>query len=181
VFMLEEASAKALIEGILDRLGIPDSLATRFIVFEGKQDLEKQLERKLRSYQNPDAHFIIVRDQDSGDCKVVKERLVAKCRSATKAEARVRIACRELESWYLADLSAVSRAFDMPHIAARQEESNYRNPDILESPSHELKRMVPAYQKVSGSRAIARFLDLDNVRSRSFHHFVESIKIISEA
>jgi len=181
VFMLEEASAKALIEGLLPRLTLPDSLSARYIVFEGKQDLEKQLERKLRLYQNPDAHFIIVRDQDSGDCKVVKERLVAKCRVAHKAEARVRIACRELESWYLADLSAVSHAFDVPHIAMRQEERKYRNPDILESPSHELKRLVPAYQKVSGSRAIAPCIDLDNVRSRSFHHFVASIKTISEA
>jgi hypothetical protein len=179
--MLEEASAKALIEGIVVRLGLPDSLVARFIVFEGKQDLEKQLEHKVRSYLNPDARFIIMRDQDSGDCKIVKERLVAKCRAATDADVLVRIACRELESWYLADLSAVSRAYVLPHIATRQEESKYRNPDTLESPSRELKNMVPAYQKVSGSRAIAQFLDLDNARSRSFHHFVESIKIYGEA
>jgi hypothetical protein len=139
------------------------------------------MERKLRSYLNPDARFIILRDQDSGDCLVVKERLMDKCRLAHKENAQVRIACRELESWYLADLAAVSLAFGMPHLASRQSVSKYRNPDSMECPSAELKRLVPSYQKVGGSRTIAPFLDLDNNRSRSFSHFVESIRMKSEA
>lgn len=143
--------------------------------------MEKQLERKLRSYLNPDASFIIMRDQDSGDCHFIKERLMDKCRNAMKGNTTVRIACRELESWYLADLAAVSSAFGMPHLASRQAESKYRNPDSIESPSAELKRLVPSYQKVGGSRSIAPFLDLDNNRSRSFSHFVESIRIRNEA
>lgn len=181
VFLLEERSAKALIEVLLPRVGIPESTSCRFIVFEGKQDLEKQLERKLRSYLNPDARFIIMRDQDSGDCTVIKGRLVFKCCAAHKPEAHVRIACREIESWYLADLGAVSRAYGMPHLISRQEEKKFRNPDNLENPSRELKRLVPTYQKVSGSRCIAPFLDIANMRSRSFHHFIESIKSLASA
>lgn len=176
VFFLEEASAKALIEGLLPRIGVPGSVFCRFIVFEGKQDMEKQMERKLRSYLNPEARFIILRDQDSGDCHIIKERLMEKCRNAQRKTAQVRIICRELESWYLADLAAVSLAFGLPHIASRQAESKYRNPDSMESPSAELKRMVPSYQKVGGSRSIAPFLDLNNKRSRSFSHVVASIR-----
>ncbi|MBF0138065.1 MAG: hypothetical protein H7833_06470 [Magnetococcus sp. DMHC-1] len=49
VFFLEEPSAKAMLESLLPRL-LPDSVTMRFIVFEGEQDLEKQLPRKLRGF-----------------------------------------------------------------------------------------------------------------------------------
>jgi hypothetical protein len=44
VFLLEEPSAAAMLEGILPQI-IPADVAPRFITFEGKQDLEKQLAR----------------------------------------------------------------------------------------------------------------------------------------
>jgi len=49
VFFLEEESAKALLEQIFPHL-MPSGgqVHPRFIVFEGKQDLEKQLPNKLR-------------------------------------------------------------------------------------------------------------------------------------
>jgi len=46
VVFLEEASAKAMLEGLLPRI-LPN-LPIRFVVFEGKQDLERQLEKRLR-------------------------------------------------------------------------------------------------------------------------------------
>ena len=42
VFLLEEASAKAMLEGLLPRL-IDHRIHVRLIAFEGKQDLEKKL------------------------------------------------------------------------------------------------------------------------------------------
>jgi len=63
VFLLEEASAKAMIEGILiDK--IPEDLHIRYIVFEGKQDLEKQITKKLKGYHNQEAIFIILMVQE---------------------------------------------------------------------------------------------------------------------
>lgn len=47
VFLLEELSARVLLEGLMPRLLGP-SVATRYLVFEGKQDLERQLVRRLR-------------------------------------------------------------------------------------------------------------------------------------
>ena len=38
VFLLEEASAAAMLEGLLPRL-IPSDVVHRYITFEGKQDL----------------------------------------------------------------------------------------------------------------------------------------------
>lgn len=178
VFLLEEPSAKAMIEGILPKIILEANINVRYIVFEGKQDLEKQITPKLQGYNNPNAIFIILRDQDSGDCKVIKTKLQQKCQEANKFQTIVRIACRELESWYIADLQAVEKAFNKTNLSALQNKNKFRNPDNLESPSKELKSLVPEYQKINGSRTIAPYLNLDNARSLSFYHFISAIKKI---
>jgi hypothetical protein len=71
IFLLEEPSAKEMLKGLLPRL-ISPGIFCRYIVFEGKSDLEKSIERKLRSWTNPHARFIILRYQDSGDCEMIK-------------------------------------------------------------------------------------------------------------
>jgi hypothetical protein len=174
VFFLEEPSAEAMLQGLLPRL-LPEGLTTRFVVFEGKQDLEKQLLRKIRGYRG-DAHFIVLRDQDAGDCKKVKRRLVKMCAEAGKPDALVRIACHELESWYLADLAAVEKGLGVNALVRLQNKNPYRAPDSLPVPSAHLSRIVPSYQKVGGSRAIGPYLDLNNARSRSFAVFVAGLR-----
>ena len=67
VFLLEEESAKQMLEGLMPRI-LPPDVTVRYVVFEGKQDLEKQLVRRIRLYRHPDARFVVVRDQDGGDC-----------------------------------------------------------------------------------------------------------------
>ena len=79
VFLLEEASARALLESLLPRFLNP-SIQPRLIIFEGKQDLEKQMTRRIRHYANPQTRFIVLRDQDSApDCRDVKARLLKRC------------------------------------------------------------------------------------------------------
>ncbi len=118
VFLLEEQSMKALLQGLLPRL-LPEGTPFLLIAHEGKTDLEKSVPIKLRAWQRPEDRFVIVRDQDSADCVEVKERLKKVCRTAGRPEALVRIACRELESWYLADLAALDRAYGTG-LASRQ-------------------------------------------------------------
>ena len=117
VFFLEEPSAVAMLEGFLPKI-LPSGLSFRCIPFEGKQDLEKQLVKRIRGYRVPGARFVVLRDQDSGDCKNIKSILFQKCKEAMRSDILIRIACYELESWYLADLSAVEKAFslDSSHI-----------------------------------------------------------------
>ena len=175
VFFLEEPSAKEMISGLLPRL--QDNLDYRCIVFEGKQDLERNLVKKMRVYNVPDSKFIILRDQDAGDCKKIKANLEELCNKAKKKNFFVRIACRELESWYLADLKAVEEGLQLTGIGKSQNKKKYRKPDLLHSPSNELERLTKGqYQKVSGSRAIGPFLDCNNNRSNSFRVFVDGIK-----
>jgi hypothetical protein len=50
VFFLEEPSAQAMLNGLLPRI-LPAGWQVKYVVFEGKRDLEKQLPRKLRSWR----------------------------------------------------------------------------------------------------------------------------------
>ncbi len=179
VFLLEELSAKEMLDGVMPRL-LPREIKYQCVVFSGKGDLEKRLGKRLRAWQEPNVCFVVVRDQDSGDCLVIKQRLLDICRRAGRTDAMVRIACRELESWYLADLSAVEAGLGIKGIAGKQGKRKFRHPDKLPSPAKELETLTDGrYQKVAGSRAIGPYLDLSNQRSNSFSVFIEAIRNIS--
>ena len=182
VFFLEEESAKALLEQIFPLLISPESqVRPRFIVFEGKQDLEKQLPNKLRGYVNPRARFIVMRDQDKADCRKAKRSLAALCTQAGRPQTTVRIACRELEAFYLGDLKAVGLGLDISGLDGKQNKAKFRDPDRLVCPSRELEKLTSnRYHKVAGSRAIASHLNLQAPRSRSFHHLIQAIRRASD-
>lgn len=176
VFFLEEPSAKEMLLGVLPKI-LPKHIVPRFIVFEGKQDLEKQLVRKLRLWKQPDARFIVLRDQDAGDCRQIKQNLLNKCREAGRPDAVVRIACHELESFYLGDLRSVERGLGINGLAKRQHQKKFRQPDNLPNPARELKVLTnKRYQKLLGSRAIGKHLDLNSNRSHSFNVFMHAIR-----
>lgn len=177
VFLLEEPSAQAMLEGILPRLLHLDRVAIRFIVFDGKQDLEKQLVRKLKGYLAPNAKFVVLRDKDACDCHAIKSELTAKCEEADKPEALVRIACHHLESWYLADLAAVEAGLELSGLTSRQGQAKFRAPDRLANAEQELGKLTrSSYQKIAGSRSISPHMRLDNTRSHSFAVFITGLR-----
>jgi hypothetical protein len=180
VFFLEELSAKALLEGLLPRFIPMDRFQVRYLPFEGKQDLHKQFVRKMRNWRTPDTKFIVLRDQDSADCLSVKQALVALCEEAGRPDTLVRVACREIESWYLGDLQAVETALNIGGLHKMQNKKKYRAPDELQSPSGELEQLTRGvYQKVSGSRAIGPLLDLaGSNRLTSFVVFVSGLSAL---
>lgn len=149
VFFLEEPSAREMLKGVLPGL-LPEDITIQYVVFEGKQDLEKRLPLRLKAWQHPDAAFIVMRDQDSGDCEKIKQNLVNKATQAGKPQTLVRIACHELESFYLGDLAAVAKAIGPSNIARLQANKKFRNPDKLANPSQELKKLARNYQKIAG-------------------------------
>jgi Domain of unknown function (DUF4276) len=175
--MLEEPSARAMLEGIIPRIGI-DGPTVRYVVFEGKQDLEKNVAKRVRGYRNPDARFIVIRDQDSAnDCVALKENLLRLCSGAGQRPLLARIFCRELEAVFIGDLSAVEAALDVTGVARLQNKSRFRQPDLIVAPSKELKKLTKGtYQKISGSRAIGLHLDIENTRSNSFKVLVSGIR-----
>jgi len=175
VCFLEEPSMREMLKGVLPRM-LREDIQCHYVVFEGKQDLEKQLMRKLRGWNKPSSAFLIVRDQDSADCEIVKKHLLNLCREAGKPEALVRIACRELESFYFGDLSAVENGLGLKNIASKQQKVKYRVPDDIVNPSHELEKLTNGvYQKVAGSRSIGPLLSLENNTSHSFNVLLSGI------
>jgi len=142
VFFLEERSARELLEGLLPRFLPMDKVTPRYVVFEGKQDLEKQLVRRMRLWRTPNTHFVVLRDQDSAVCQDVKRRLVELCLEARRPGVLIRVACREIESWYLGDLAAVEQALGTSGVARRQGKQKFRDPDHLGSPSRELASLT---------------------------------------
>jgi hypothetical protein len=86
VFLLEEPSTQDFLQGILPSI-FPNQITPHFLVFEGKQDLERQLPRRLKGWLRPNSRFIVMRDQDSGDCAVIKARLAGLCAAAGRPNA----------------------------------------------------------------------------------------------
>ena len=176
VFFLEEPSAREMLKNFLPRI-LPNKVTVRYVVFEGKQDLERQLGRKLRGWRVPDTRFVVMRDKDNADCLKVKCRLVRICRDAGKPDVLVRILCHELESWYLGDLNAVELGLRIAGLAQKQEKSRYRSPDRIANPVQELRRLTrDRYQKIDGSRAVGLHLSPDGNRSHSFTVFVSGLR-----
>lgn len=178
VFFLEERSAREMLKNFLPRI-LPElnNIAVRYVVFEGKQDLERQLRRKLRGLCVPDTRFVVMRDKDQADCTEVKCRLVGICRDAGKPDVLVRIPCHELESWCLGDLNAVEQGLQIPGLARQQERVKYRSSDRITNPVQELRRLTnERYQKIAGSWAIGLHLSPDANRSHSFTVFVSGLR-----
>lgn len=178
VFCVEGPSERVLLERLMPRI-LPDGCWHQVIVFEGKQDMEKRLLGRMRAWRTPNAAFVILRDQDSSDCGQVKRRLEEICGVSRRENYLVRVACHELESFYLGDLAAVERGLGIPGIARQQTNARFRDPDRLTSPAEELKRLTNGkFQKLAGARAIAPHLRLDGNRSISFGHLLTGIERI---
>lgn len=178
VCFLEERSAQELLRVIIPKVITIDHNNIKFISFEGKNDLDKNIERKIAFYRVPHSVFLVMRDQDSENCTEVKQRLLGKIGAAKRGRVKVRIACRELESFYLGDLSAVEHGLEMRGLTKKATTRPFRNIDDHITPSHTLEQMTKnRYQKIAGSRSIAPHLKLDNTnRSRSFCALLQAIR-----
>ncbi|MBF0334343.1 MAG: DUF4276 family protein [Alphaproteobacteria bacterium] len=181
VFFLEEPSAREMLNGLLPRV-LPPTVTFQYVVFEGKQDLEKQVGRKLRGWQPPLPLFIVLRDQDGGSCSDIKRNLIAICAKAKRPDTLVRIACHELESWYLGDLCAVELGLGIDRLSSRQRQRKFKCPDNLANAAQELSRLTGGrYQKVSGSRDIGMWLNPERNKSDSFRAFINGVRRLADA
>jgi len=174
VFLLEEQSMKTLLEGLLPRC-FP-GLDFLCISHEGKQDLEKSIPRKLRAWREPGVRFVVVHDNDGGDCMELKRRLMKLCADAGREDTLIRIAMQELEAWYFGDANALAKAFEDEHLGTVGSKRKYRDPDSIVKPSAELAKLAPAFQKVSGARKMAKHLDWEKNTAQSFQVFMSGLR-----
>jgi len=146
-FLVEEPSIEVMLNNLLPRFLLPDtSFAIR--VFQGKQDLLRNLPVRLRGYKKwlPVDHKIVVLvDKDNDDCYRLKRKLDEIARDAqlvTKSsvgrfeffQVMNRIVIVELESWFFGDRHAIKTAYPAisPNFVNRPREIN---PDEYPNPS----------------------------------------------
>jgi len=179
VFLLEEPSMGEVLKVLLPQV-LPDEIRFQLIIHDGKQDLEKSIPSRLHQWKIPNTYFVVVRDQNSDDCVKLKQRLQSLCQQAGRSDTLVRIVCHELESWFLGDLAAVEKAFNLKGLAKQQNHKKFRVPDRLGNASEELSKLVKDYNKVRGARAIAPYLDLAKNRSHSFQVFITGVQKLAQ-
>ena len=177
LFLLEEQSAEEMLRKFLPRC-FP-ALRCTYRRFSGVNNLLKRLETTIRNHIDIQCPIIILCDQDDKDCVALNEQILGLCKkTGQQSRCVVRIACRELESWYLAQLDVVANHFGVPELSKRQ--NRYLHPDSINKPSKELERLTrQQYQKVKGSRIMGQYLDPNVERSASFKHFIHTLKRIS--
>lgn len=180
IFMTEEKSMEETLKNILPKISdyFNESLNYKIIPHEGKQDLEKSIPKKLRAWKdNKDISykFIILRDKDSGDYNKIKENLRKLCMESGRGDVLIRIAIHELESWFLGDLKAIDKAYNIKK-SKEQNKSKYKNPDKLANPSQELARILKNKSKISWAKNISKFMDITNNKSHSFNVFIKGVR-----
>lgn len=174
VILTEEPSMKAALEAILRTLGIEMGMV-QIIAHQGVGDLERSLPKKLRGWRDPNARFLILRDNDRGDCRARKRRLAEIVSAAgRRKQSKVRIVCQELEAWFIGDTAALEASgYLTKPVPMRLRRCD---PDEQPNPSAELKRLKPGYGKISGAKAISPHLDPARNRSASFRHTIDAIR-----
>ncbi len=175
VFLLEEKSMEVFLESLLNKW-FP---AMNFICIshDGKNDLMKSIPIKLRSWREPGVQFVIVQDNDGGDCVKLKKKLLDLCQEGGREDSIVRIACQELEAWYLGDVDALVDAYGS--FRSKLSAAKRRAPDDVPSPSREVQRLLPRFTKVDGARRMGVRVDPESNRSTSFRVLFRTLEQLS--
>lgn len=174
--LTEEPSMGNFLRVILPKV-LPEDYAVDVNCFirphEGKSHLKKSIPRKMKAYP----HFgypvkvLIIQDQDSNDCKKLKKELSALCKNSFSIPYVVRIACRELENWYLGDLDAVELVYPESKATRYRKGAKFKNPDSGFG-SNELKLLSKRFSKSHASKEIPLHLDIESNKSPSFKQFI---------
>lgn len=178
VFLLEEPSMKNLLEGLLPRVfpGWVDGTHFMCVPHQGKSDLDLSIPRKLSAWRIPNDRFVIVRDNDNANCLEIKSKLLKMCAESGRNDTLIRLVCQELEGWYLGDLEALAKAYNVPKLNSSAHRKKFIDPDAWQKPSVDLGRMIPQFQKGSGSRLMGKWLrPAEYNRSKSYQVFLDGV------
>ena len=120
------------LDGLLPRF-FP-CLGFQCVPHDGKRYLGKSVPRKLHARRRgpEEVRFVVVRDQNSENCRDVKAKSPRLRQQAGCRDALVRIVCRELEAWYVGEPNALAIAFPGARGVERElGRARYRYPDTV--------------------------------------------------
>jgi hypothetical protein len=178
--LVEELSMKNFLTVLLPRI-LPNGYRLNENCFirahEGKQDLQKSIPRKIRAFNQSKIPYkvIVLHDQDSADCRVLKQKLKQLVLDNAPIPMLIRIVCRELEAWYLGDMEAISKVYPAFKVDKYRNLTVFRKPDICNA-ADELKKRIPTFQKGYASKEIPKHFNLSQNSSESFNQFVLGLK-----
>ena len=174
VLLTEEKSIAECLKIIIPQLwpGSTEGVDWSVLSFQGKSDLKKSIPKKMRGWNYGNPHFVILQDNDGGDCIAVKRELYNISYQHSEFF-HVRIVCQELESWLLGDLEAIRQACPQKKI---QNRAKFRNPDNLGNASQELERLINTKAKIQRATKISQHFDLTKNKSKSFNVFIRTLK-----
>jgi Domain of unknown function (DUF4276) len=175
VLFTEEPSMEVVLRDLIGR-HFPAAIefADWMIVsHSGKSDLEKQFPDRMRRWGWGNPLFVILRDNDGGDCKGLKHHL-ASLAAVGGHPFKVRIVCQELEGWLIGDSAAVTAAY--PRCRFSNSTAKYRDPDRLTNAAEELAKLTGDLTKRVRASRIAAHLDPSRNVSRSFQVFFQTLQ-----
>jgi hypothetical protein len=120
-------------------------------------------------------------DQDQKDCKALKKKFEKIMQKNCGCPFKIRIVCRELESWFLGDLKAVEKAYLGFKANKFKNDLEIKNGvDQIKNPSHKLFSMLPKYphrelKKVENARKVSANFSTKNT-SPSFNQTIQAIQ-----
>ena len=145
-----------------------------------KRQLLHQLPAKLRGYAKsaPDAVVLVVVDADKTPCAQLLAALNTMLSQLNPRPARVlfRLAIEETESWFIADIPAIQKAFPKAKVAALKK----LQPDAVVGAWERLAEAIGSTgssgtDKRRWSEQISPHLDLANPRSPSLGKFISGV------
>ncbi|MDA4891589.1 DUF4276 family protein [Streptomyces sp. MPA0124] len=198
--LLEEPSAENALRILVPRLvsHAEEHVNFELRVFRGKDDLLRKLPDRLRGYaswaRHADVRILVLVDRDDDECVVLKreiDRLAVEAgltlhtRDAvpTGGSFKTRIACEEIEAWFLGDAEALRSAY--PRVAKNFEHrAGFRDVDNIHGGTWEkLQRILQdagyfsnGLRKIELARTLAPLMSTDHNRSVSFRYFCEAVR-----
>lgn len=179
--LVEERSMAVFLEAALPRM-LPVGYVFNQNCFvrphQGKQDLQLAIPKLVRAYARAgNTKLVILHDQDSYDCRQLKAKLI-KLVKDTQQELPllVRIACRELENWYLGDLAAIERLHPATKAAQLVRRRKFREVDRLQG-AEEMRRLLSKnFAKSRVAREIVAHMIFEQNTSVSFQAFYTGLQ-----
>ena len=172
------------LQGFLPRV-LPKGYALDANVFirphQGKSDLIKSLRQKaprLHEY-DPPVRLLVIHDQDANDCVELERTLTDTIDKGRRADFPlcVRIACRELENWYLGSLPEVERLYPASRASQLVAKRKYRDCDRLNGAAEMESLTKKAFAKTDCARRMGPIIAIEGSRSVSFGWFVRGLDI----
>jgi hypothetical protein len=189
-FLVEEPSAEAALKNLIPKL-MGEDISFNIHVFQGKQDLLKNLPNRLRGYRHwlpHDWYIVVLIDKDQEDCVKLKQNLeqtahdegfITRSNSNRNMKFNVinRIAIEELESWFFGDVAALEITY--PRIPRfLNERRNFRDPDTIRNTSETLERILKGagyyrggLPKIEVARRVSLNMEPSRNISKSFQVF----------